>query len=292
MTDRGGAAASSVTIGAALRQGTARLRAANVATPDLDARLFMAEALGLEMSSLLARRERSLEEPARLRFSTFVERRETGEPAHRIIGRRGFYGHEFALSQGTLEPRQDTETLVDLALETLAAFGTDRRLRILDIGTGSGAIALSLLAACPNATCIGTDISADALRTAERNALALGVATRFEAMLGAYCADARGPFDLVVSNPPYIPSADIEGLSPEVRLFDPIEALDGGGDGLTAYRAIAARTRDVLQKDGSVIVEIGQGQDADVAAIFASQRYELTESRADLGGIVRAMHFR
>ncbi|MEN3791679.1 peptide chain release factor N(5)-glutamine methyltransferase [Fulvimarina sp. MAC3] len=287
MTDR----TASPTIGDVLRSAVRQLNVAGIADAELDARFLMAGALDIETSTLLARRERAIEPQAKANFSGFIARRLAGEPVHRILGRRGFYGRDFELSSGTLEPRPDTEIVVEMGIAFLKSRKRTGPLRFLDIGTGSGVIALSILAELPVTTGVATDISEDALATARRNAERLQVGDRFEAFLAEYTAGIAGPLDLVVSNPPYVPTRDIEGLSSEVRDYDPRAALDGGQDGLDAYRAIASETRGILAEGGSVILEIGYDQQDTVSRIFEGQGFTLSEWKMDYGGVVRALRF-
>ena len=190
-----------------------------------------------------------------------MARRIAREPVHRIIGEREFYGLPLHLTAATLVPRPDTETLVDLALpfvkETAARTGA---CRILDIGTGSGAIALALLSAVPQAIATGTDISAEACMVAETNARALGFADRFTAIRSNWFDAVSGEYDLIVSNPPYIATDEIADLDADVRDYDPLAALDGGEDGLDAYRVLARRSAPFLAENGAIAVEIGHDQ--------------------------------
>ncbi|KAB0677077.1 peptide chain release factor N(5)-glutamine methyltransferase [Aureimonas leprariae] len=273
----------------------ARLRFADggVASPELDARLLVAEAFGVDAARLFLAKELPAAAAGRDRLAGFVARRLAGEPVHRILGRRAFYAHDFQLSPDTLEPRPDTEALVDLARAPITeCIGHKGRCIVADIGTGTGAIAVSLLALFPEAEAVATDISAGALATAAANAGAAGVAARFRVRLGDHLLALDRPVDVIVSNPPYIPSGDIAALQREVREHDPLRALDGGPDGLRSYRAIANGGRDALLPGGAVAVEIGIGQERDVAAIFAEQGFALETSARDLGGTERALLFR
>ena len=276
-----------------LRTGAARLRQGGADTPDLDARLLLAEAAGMEPGAL--HRHAALPESPDLpaRFEALLLRRLAGEPVHRILGRRAFYAHEFLLSPDTLEPRPDTEILVDEASQAVAAsIAATRRCVFADIGTGTGAIAVSLLALHPAAVAVATDISEAALATARRNAAAAGVAHRMLAVRMDYLAGLAGPLDLLVSNPPYIPHHDIALLAREVRDHDPIRALDGGEDGLVAYRALAASAGQVVRRGGEAIVEIGIGQRPAVEAIFRANGLVFVRSAMDLGGTERVLRFR
>ena len=284
--------AAAATVGAVLAAARRRFAASGSGTPDLDARLLLAEAMGAASAELHSGSGRPVDAEADQRFQRFVQRREAGEPVHRIIGRRAFYEHEFLLSPETLEPRPDTELLVEAARAVMAAAVAERGVcRFVDVGTGTGAIAVSLLALFPAAEAIATDISEGALATARANAAAAGVDARLQTLCTDYLAGIAGPLDLVVSNPPYVRHRDIAGLSREVREHDPVAALDGGPDGLDAYRAIARQAGSVIAAKGSVLVEIGAGQDQDVEEIFAQSDLRLVTRLKDLGGIVRVLGF-
>ena len=281
------------TIAVALRSASDALRQAGIEMPMLDARLLLAEALGVPASAIHSQASGLVSPEAATRFADCQVRRMAGEPVHRIIGRRAFYRHEFALSPGTLEPRPDTETLVEVAsTEMQRILRSQASLAFADLGVGTGAIVVSLLALYPQATAVGVDISPDALATSLCNAESAGVADRLQLLACDYCAGIAGPLDLVVSNPPYIRSGEIKNLSREVREHDPIAALDGGPDGLDAYRSIASGVGPILNSNGAIILEIGLGQAADVAAIFSQAGFSLEAQKADLNGIVRVLTFR
>ena len=203
-----------------------------------------------------------------------MTRRLGGEPVHRIIGRRGFYGLEFELSKETLEPRPDTECLVGLVLKHIKG-REGEALSLLDLGTGTGIIAISLLANLPNARAVATDISGGALGMCRRNAVANGVLPRLTCVQSNWFEAVEGRFDLIVSNPPYIPTEIISGLSREVREFDPARALDGGADGLDAYRALADGAGAHLAEEGIIALEIGHDQRVPVSRIFEEAGFEL-----------------
>jgi len=203
--------------------------------------------LGLDLTGMIAEANRTLTRDQSIRLEDFMRRRLAGEPAARILGSKEFWGLPLKLSPATLVPRPDTETVVELALEMLRADGVaGRSLRIADLGTGTGAILLALLSELPAAQGTGTDISAEALETARDNAARLGFSDRAAFVRCDYASALSGPFDLIVSNPPYVRSADIATLAPEVRDHDPLAALDGGADGLDAYRALIAQAACVL----------------------------------------------
>lgn len=269
-----------------------RLRETGTAEPDLDARLIVAEALGLDGAGLIRDGGRRVAAESRARVEALLARRAGGEPVHRILGHRAFYAHDFRLSADTLEPRPDTETLVELCREPIAeCIRRKGRCTFADIGTGTGAIAVSLLALFPEAQAVATDIAPGALKMAEANAAAAGVSGRFRARHGDHLAALDGPVDLVASNPPYIPSGAIAGLARDVRLFDPRLALDGGPDGLASFRAIAGGAASVLEPGGAVAVEIGIGQEELVTAIFAARGFTLAQAAPDLSGTTRALLF-
>ncbi|OIQ69250.1 release factor glutamine methyltransferase [mine drainage metagenome] len=229
-----------------------------------------------------------------MRVEDFARRRLAGEPVARILGHKEFWGLPLQLSAATLVPRPDTETVVELAWQVLCTSAHPHRpLRIIDIGTGSGAILLALLSELPNASGIGTDISAAAVETASANAARLGFAPRTAFVACNYAAAVSGKFDLIVSNPPYIRSTEIADLAIEVRDHDPIAALDGGADGLDAYRAIAAEAARLLEPGGVVVVELGYGQSGDVRRLMAAAGLALQgPPKDDLAGIRRAVAFR
>jgi len=278
------------TLAAARRRVAAQMRAHNIETPDLDARLLVGAVAGLDLTQLLLAAERVLTPDEAARLAAFAQRRIGGEPVARIIGHQEFWGLQLRLSAATLVPRPDTETVVEAALD-LARDWTDRAaLRIADLGTGTGAILLALLSEWPNACGIATDLSCEALVTARDNAERLGLGARARFVACDYAAALAGPFDLIVSNPPYIPAAEIATLAVEVRSHDPRRALDGGDDGLDAYRAIAPQAAARLTPGGALIVEVGQGQSAAVAELMAAAGLTLGEPpRPDLGGIFRAV---
>jgi len=268
-----------------------RLRSAGLASPELDARTLIGTALQLDHTGLAVQAERTIEHGEADLIDTFVARRLAGEPVARIVGCKEFWGREFLVTKATLVPRPDTETVVAAALD----FFRDRRkitgaVRIADIGTGTGAILLSLLAEIPEAIGVGTDISAEALSIATANAERLGLADRAKFMLSDYASGLSGQFDLVVSNPPYIRSSDIEKLETDVRGYDPLIALDGGMDGLDAYRAIAPQAVRLLLPGGGLIVEVGHDQAALVSQILAqSGLFPEASPRTDLAGIPRVV---
>ena len=275
------------TVAALLRQARKALIDADIELSALDARLLMQAVVGLSHEAIIAEPDFALNHHQVLRFKTFIDRRLAHEPVSRILGVREFYGRSFQVTKAVLDPRADTETLIELALELIGDdFNT-----LLDIGTGSGAIAVTLLAERPHLMGIAIDISEAALHVAKQNALANGVSGRLTFHRSSWFEGLNQKFDLIVSNPPYIPHQDIAGLDVEVRDHDPHLALDGGHDGLFAYSAIATGAKRHLNDAGLVIVEIGAGQGEDVKAIFAQYDFQLIGQKLDLGGHVRALVF-
>jgi release factor glutamine methyltransferase len=278
------------TIAAARRALARSFRQAGLATPELDARALVGHALGLDHAALASQSARPLTAAQAQAIASAATRRLGREPVARILGEKEFWGLSFKLNAATLVPRPETETVVEAALA-----GLDRRqarsqpLAIADLGTGSGALLLALLNELPHARGIGTDVSAAALACARANAVALGLAGRAAFVACDYAAALRGPFDLVVSNPPYLAREEIAALAPEVRDFDPLAALDGGCDGLAAYRAIAASARRLLAPDGRLVLELGIGQLAAVARLLAQAGLKSDAARPDLAGIPRAL---
>ncbi|WP_455479567.1 peptide chain release factor N(5)-glutamine methyltransferase [Bartonella sp. B23] len=221
-----------------------------------------------------------------------VQRRISGEPVYRIIGKREFYGISLALSQDTLEPRPDTETLVDLVLPLLQKHAEkSEKITLLDMGTGSGAIAIAILKQIPQSYAVAVDISENALKTATKNAENVEVINRFTPLLSDWFDSVTGQFDLIVSNPPYIPKKDIKNLAKEVRLHDPLRALIGGKDGIHFYRKLAREAANYLKTKGYVAVEIGYSQEKKVCDLFEKNGFQCLEMRKDLSGILRALLF-
>ncbi|SDK06481.1 release factor glutamine methyltransferase [Bradyrhizobium sp. Rc2d] len=270
-----------------------QLRSAQLDEAELDARILLGAALGLDLTGLIAQAARPLTEAEASRLAQHLQRRIAGEPVARILGTREFWGLPFRLSEATLVPRPDTETVVELALEILREQKASHPPRIADIGTGSGAILLALLHEIPDAFGVGTDLSLTALVTARDNARALGLADRAAFVACSYAAALSGPFDLIVSNPPYIPSAEIPKLSIEVREHDPHLALDGGNDGYDAYRALIPQASERLAPGGALIVEAGQGQARNIETLMAAAALVPDRPpKADLAGIPRAVSAR
>lgn len=278
------------TIGGALAEAERRLRAAGVEAPRRDARLLLAELLGGEGSAtVMAWPERELAPDLAEAFSARIERRAAREPVARILGRREFWSLPLRLVPETLDPRPDSEALVEGLLRGVA----DRTapLRLLDLGTGSGCLLLALLSELPGARGLGIDRSEPALEAARANASALGLAERAEFRAGDWCEGLEARFDLLVCNPPYIPGAEIAALEPEVACWEPRAALDGGADGLDPYRRVLPRLETLLAPGGRAAFEHGPGQGEAIAALLpAPERWRL-ETLCDLSGRARGLLF-
>ncbi|TIU99144.1 MAG: peptide chain release factor N(5)-glutamine methyltransferase [Mesorhizobium sp.] len=280
------------TLGPLLKAARARLAAAAVADPALDARLIVEHLSGTTRTQTITDPECRVDAGAIAAIDSALRRRIAGEPVHRILGYREFYGLRLSLSPETLEPRPDTETLVEAVLPFVKATAERQgQCRILDLGTGTGAIALALLSADPAAVATGVDISQGALATAMRNARKLGLADRFQVLKSDWFEKVFGRYHVIAANPPYIPSIDIENLQDEVRDFDPRQALDGGVDGLSSYRIIAAEAAGFLEAEGRIAVEIGHTQRKEVTGIFSAAGYVPPGVFRDFGGNERVLIF-
>lgn len=268
-----------------------RFAVAGIEDPAAEARIIVGGLLDLERVDFITRGDEHLALQDETRIHEAVGRRVSGEPPYRILGRRSFYGLEFKLSKDTLEPRPDTEILVDAVLDALKGREAEP-LSIIDLGTGTGAIVLALLSQLPHARGTGVDLSPAALATAKENAALNGLADRFEVRQSDWFENIFGTYDVIVSNPPYIAGKVIPSLDREVRDFDPLLALDGGEDGLDAYRAIASAAKPFLKENALVAVETGFDQRRSVEEIFQNRGFVLTKAWKDYGGNDRAQVFR
>jgi len=274
---------------ASARQALARaFAAAALDSPELDARILVGHALGLDAAGIVSQGARQVTSSERAAIAALAQRRLAHEPVARILGVKEFWGQPLRLNAETLVPRPETETVVEAALTALGP-RREHALRIADLGTGSGALLLALLSECPRALGTGTDLSLAAITCARRNAHALRLDERASFTVCNYGAALKGRFDLVVSNPPYVRQCDIATLQPEVRLFDPPRALDGGDDGLHGYRAITADAGRLVAPGGLILVELGAGQANAVAALFSAAGLAVESLYSDLTGTPRAL---
>ncbi|MEK0082011.1 peptide chain release factor N(5)-glutamine methyltransferase [Benzoatithermus flavus] len=275
-----------ITAGDLLAEGTGALAAAGIGNPRFEARLLLEAATGRSRARLVTEPAEPVPVHETQAFRALLARRATREPMAYILGRAEFWSLPFAVGPGVLVPRADTETLIEAALAAFPDRG--RPLRLLDIGVGSGCLLLTLLHLFPNARGLGTDTSETALACTRRNAERLGVDSRLELVETAWAEGVSGPFDLVVSNPPYIPTAEIAGLEPEVSLFEPRAALNGGADGLDAYRAILPDLPRLLAPEGTALLEIGKDQEKVLIPMAEALGFAVT-TRCDLADIVRCL---
>jgi release factor glutamine methyltransferase len=265
----------------------------NIEAPALDARIIVGHVLGLDHTALMAQSGRVLKPAEADAIAALAARRHAHEPIARMLGYKEFWGLPFKLNSDTLLPRPETETVIEAVLAALDGERPSARvLRIVDLGTGSGALLLALLSELPNAFGVGTDISVTALGCAHDNAVALGLTARASFVACDYGAALNGPVDVLVSNPPYVAREEIADLQPEVRDYDPRLGLDGGPDGLDGYREVAAHARRLLAPSGVLAVELGRGQLGAVTAILAGAGLARPVSQHDLAGISRALVMR
>lgn len=271
MADPAREAGAAATVRGAITALSAAFREAGIATPELDAKLLVLAACGLSSEAHMMRPGQPLSAEDDARISAFKARRLAREPVSRILGFREFWGRRFEIGPGVLDPRADSETLIEAALQLLSPGASDAPLRILDLGTGSGCLLLTLLAEWEGAWGVGADLDRGALAVARRNAEGLGLQNQCSFIQCDWSETFRGPFDVILSNPPYIESAGLSALAVEVRCYDPRLALNGGFDGLEAYRRIAADAARIAATGAWVLLETGKDQAADIIALFAAQ---------------------
>jgi release factor glutamine methyltransferase len=265
-------------------------RLSRIEDSDVDARVLIGHALHLDRARLIAQSDRGLEAREINMISALAARRLKHEPVSRILGQKEFWSIPLTITPDVLVPRPETETVVEGALDFVVRDGLRmEKLRILDIGTGSGALLAALLRELPNATGTGTDISPAALDVARGNAARSGIDSRCTFIACDIASQVEGPFDLLVSNPPYIVHDQILSLPPEVKNYDPAVALDGGDDGLFAYRAIASDAKRLLAPGGRMFVELGAGQENAVRELFTNAGLAVGVARKDLAGIPRVL---
>jgi release factor glutamine methyltransferase len=253
----------------------------------LDAEVLLADVLGFDRAGLFAARRPGLDDRERRAFDALIARRARREPLQHVRGRQEFFSREFLVDHRVLVPRPETETLVEVALSLARPSG---HATVLDLGCGSGVVAITLALELPGTTIFASDVSPEAIEVARENARRLNVAGRIEFGCGdLFAAVRRRRFDLVVSNPPYVPRVELERLAPEVRDYEPRVALDGGRDGLDFYRRLAPTVSDVLAEEGVVVVEMGHGQSSAAAEIFAAAGLRVVSVERDLAGIERVL---
>ena len=277
------------TIRVAIEDATRRLALAGVLNPRHDARLLIAHALGAGIELLLGYPERELSDEQSREIATLVGEREKRRPIAQILGRREFWSREFAVTADTLDPRPDSESLIEAALAHIP--NRNAALSVLDFGTGTGCLLLALLSELPHSRGLGVDISVAACDVARKNAYGLGFESRATFAVGDWGGEVSGSFDVIVANPPYIPSNEIASLEPEVSRFEPKAALDGGEDGLDAYRRLAPDIGRLLADAGLAVVEIGIGQEMEVNGLFEAAGLRPICGQRDLAGKIRCLIF-
>ncbi|MBO21289.1 MAG: protein-(glutamine-N5) methyltransferase, release factor-specific [Rhodospirillaceae bacterium] len=277
------------TVAVALVQAADRLKAAGAQTPELDARVLLCHATGRDYAWVIANGEVEIGPAARDGFAEMLARRERREPVSQIVAAREFWSRDFRVTPDVLTPRPDTETLVETVLSRIEDW--DAPLHMLDLGTGSGCLLLTLLAECPNATGLGIDASPEALEVAASNAVALGLDMRVAWLEGDWCDGLDGNFDVIVSNPPYIARHELRHLEPEVRDYEPRLALDGGADGFAAYRRIVPALRRLGTGASVIALELGQGQAHGVAALGRVAGLRIADVDQDINRRARVITF-
>ncbi len=265
----------------------------NIINASLDARLLARFALNIDEINLALSENNKISKEQYNLLQNLAKRRIKGEPIARILSQKEFYGLNFKLNSATLIPRPETEILVDLALKEIKKIKQKKKIKILELGTGSGCILISILKNSNNTRCIGTDIAQEALNMAKENAIIHQVQNFLELRLGSWFEPIgeREKFDLIISNPPYIESDKINFLAKEVRNFDPIIALDGGKDGLEPYRIIAREAKKHLKEKAKIIIEFGLGQEDKIFEIFNKNGFAKFKLIRDLSNINRAFIF-
>jgi len=275
------------TVGGFLCRASQHLRAAAIESPRLEARLLLARAMCCRVEDLLRDPRSPVPPDAAQRFADLLRRRLEHVPVAHLLGCQEFWSLPFAVSPATLIPRPDSETLIEAAMDLFPDCRAVRR--VLDLGTGTGCLLLAALTEFPEAIGIGVDRVPAAAALARENATRLGLADRAHFLVADWAAPLAGRFDLVLSNPPYIESAAIPDLMPEVARHEPASALDGGPDGLAAYRALVAALPGLLAPGGRAVLELGLGQRTAVEAIARAGGLAILGCRADLGGVERAL---
>jgi release factor glutamine methyltransferase len=269
----------------ALEQAAVRLSDAGIERPHHEARLLLAHASELTMARQIADPDLLLDDASETQFKYLIARRALREPISHLVGEREFWSLAFRVSSAVLDPRPDSETLIEAALKF---FSEDRRdLSVLDLGTGSGCLLLTILAQRPTAIGLGVDLSPDALHVASQNADRLALTDRVNFVCGDWGAALGRPFDLILCNPPYIKTGDLAQLEPEVARYEPLSALDGGADGLQAYRTLLPQLRQLMRAESAAFLEIGVGQTGEITPLVEKSGLHLSHIYRDFSGIER-----
>ncbi|MCG8544620.1 MAG: peptide chain release factor N(5)-glutamine methyltransferase [Alphaproteobacteria bacterium] len=276
---------TAATVESCLTEATARLKSAGIAQPQREARLLLAHASGADEAKIIGYPEHPVAD--RTGFLSLIEERARGRPMAQLLGRREFWSLDFDVTPDTLDPRPDSETLVEAALSAVP--DKQAAVSVLDLGTGTGCLLLALLSELPNAWGVGVDCDAAAAAVARRNAARLDLADRARIVVGDWAAALHGAFDLLLVNPPYIPSGDIRDLQVEVARYEPPLALDGGRDGLDSYRALAPQVKRLLAPSGTALIEVGHDQWEPVAGLFEAAELDARDAAHDLSGVRRCV---
>ena len=279
-----------VTISTALTDAARRLDAGGIENSRGEARLLLSHVLGFGAEKVIGHPEFEIDDAGVIKLESALSRRVRREPMSHVLGKREFWSLNFRVTPDTLDPRPDSETLVEAVLKHVVDRG--RRLRVLDLGTGTGCLLLAILSEFPNASGVGMDISQAALDVAKENSETLGLDKRAEFLRAEWDTGLAGEFDIVVSNPPYIPTRELNLLEPEVALFEPRLALDGGIDGLAEYRALGPVLVRRLRSQGIALIELGAGQSGPVGQIMTRVGLDILDQRHDLGGVARCLVLR
>ncbi len=256
-------------------------------SPELDARILLEHVTSLAAEDFIFKPDLEIPSELIVRYQELLVRRVQGEPVAKIVGKKAFWKDEFCVNHHTLDPRPDSEVIIEAILLTLS--DKTYKYNFLELGVGSGCLIISLLKEYINASCVGVDISIEALKVAKRNAELLGVSNRLELKHQNWADGMTEKFDLIISNPPYIPTAEIDNLTDDVKKFDPMLALDGGQDGLDCYRYLAKQIKPLLKEDAFAILEFGHNQALYVGEIFKQHGYHVLKIFKDLGGRKRAI---
>ncbi|MCH2038579.1 MAG: peptide chain release factor N(5)-glutamine methyltransferase [Rickettsiales bacterium] len=276
-------------IGGLLRHATLTLKSSGCSNPFLDAGLLIAHVLETSREYVLGHKEHELSDEQLYHFSKLLGRRSSREPMSHLLGYREFYGYQFHVTKDTLDPRPDSEVLIDAVLQDYSL--KNDAPNILDLGVGSGCLLLSLLKEIENSKGVGVDVSEQALEVARKNAALLDLESRSRFLKSNWLESVEGTFDIVVANPPYISFDDLQSLEPEVRLYEPEHALTDYKDGFECYRLIAKSLKPHVNKDTFIYYEIGQGQEQDIVSIMELENFVLIEQYKDLAGIIRCLVF-
>lgn len=274
------------TIASLLKEAKNSLREAHIPSFALDADLIMAQVLGATREHVICNPQKEISADKAQEFYSLIDRRQKREPLSHILQNREFWGMDFKVTDKTLDPRPDSECLIEAALEL---FDADASIKIIDFGTGTGCLLLTLLSEYSNAKGLGVDISEAALNIAKENSVKLNLAKRCDFVVNNWGREIKGKYDLIISNPPYIITDEIEGLEPEVSIYEPRNALDGGIDGLKCYKDLAPFIFSLLRVGGFTVIELGFNQDQDVKKIMENAGLEFIKFAQDLAGINRAI---